>query len=46
MKFSCYMIYDKTAKKGKPGYSEKEYSAPHRECRKVIEGMKDWVSWY
>ena len=46
MKFTIFMIYERNAKKGKPGYSEKEYSIPHRECGKEIEGMKDWVSWY
>ena len=46
MKFSVFMIYSKNAKKREPGYSEKEYSAPHRESGKESEGMKDWVSWY
>ena len=41
-----FMIYRRRAEKGEEGYSEKDYSVPHKEGGKEIEGMSEWVSWY
>ena len=41
-----FWIYRRRAKKGEADYSEKDYSAPHREGDKEIEGMREWASWY
>ncbi len=41
-----FWIYSRSAKKGEPGYSEKDYSAPHWEGPNTPEGMKEWASWY
>jgi hypothetical protein len=46
LKNEVFLVYKRGARKGRPGYSEKDYSAPHKEGGKVIEGMKEWVSWY
>ena len=41
-----FWIYRQSAEKGEPGYSEKNYSAPHREGGKEIEGMSEWAQHY
>ncbi|MBR3486013.1 MAG: hypothetical protein IKH31_00355 [Clostridia bacterium] len=41
-----FIVFDRRAEKGEPGYSDKAYSAPHSEGGGVIEGMNEWASWY
>ena len=41
MKNEVFLVYKRGARKGKPGYSEKDYSAPHKEGGKVIEGVNN-----
>ncbi|MBS7262515.1 MAG: hypothetical protein KIG36_02785 [Eubacteriales bacterium] len=41
-----FWVYRRSASKGQIGYSEKDYSAPHCEGGREIEGMREWASWY
>ena len=41
-----FMIYQRSAKKGEAAYSAKDYSVPHMEGGRLIEGMDEWASWY
>ena len=41
-----FTIYDRSARKGEPGYSELKFDAPHYEGSLTPEGMREWASWY